>query len=333
MAYILITIISMTPKLKTFLERLFSTVILLTLVGGVLWWNSVWGYAILICLLCNLTTIEWYAMLKEKKDYAQRWLVLAAGLPYPWLLFLLGHFSAKETYCSCGEQYYLGLNAPSITTCSIFAFFSIALLAVISFVWEMRRPIEADRALRSVGTTLLAFIYPVWMFSFAIFFLIDNTNQIELSNSSVGLLLWIILVTKLTDICAYVSGVLIGGKIFGDRKMIPHISPKKTWEGFIGSLILTTAAGFGLANILMPSALLYPLELASGIIVIALLAVVGDLAGSLIKRSLAVKDSGSLLPGIGGIFDLIDSPAFTVSMIIGGVASVNAICSTIYQLL
>ena len=116
----------MTPKLKTFLERLFSTVILLTLVGGVLWWNSVWGYAILICLLCNLTTIEWYTMLKEKKDYAQRWLVLAAGLPYPWLLFLLGHFSTQKTYYSCGEPYYLGLNTQPITTCSIFAFFSIA---------------------------------------------------------------------------------------------------------------------------------------------------------------------------------------------------------------
>ena len=51
--------------------------------------------------------------------------------------------------------------------------------------------------------------------------------------------------------------------------------------------------------------------------ILFVLAVTGDLAGSLIKRGLAVKDSGSLLPGIGGIFDLIDSPAFTVSVCFG----------------
>lgn len=324
----------MTPKIKTFLERLFSTVILLTLVGGVLWWNSVWGYAILICLLCNLTTIEWYAMLKEKKDYAQRWLVLAAGLPYPWLLFLLGHFSIKETWCLyCDTPHVRSIDTTqAVTTFSAFAFFAVALVAVVSFVWEMRRPIETDRALRSVGTTLLAFIYPVWMFSFSLAFLIAADHGTHLANSAVGMLLWIILVTKLTDICAYISGVLIGGKIFGDRKMIPHISPKKTWEGFIGSLLLTTAAGFGLATILIPSALHYPWMLAVGIIIIALLSVVGDLAGSLIKRSLAVKDSGSLLPGIGGIFDLIDSPAFTVSMIVGGGISLGAFCANVLHL-
>ena len=128
------------------------------------------------------------------------------------------------------------------------------------------------------------------------------------------MVLWVILVTKMTDIFAYVSGLLLGGKFF-TKKLIPHISPKKTWEGIIGSWLLTNAAGIGLVFPMFGTASLSPasvLMLVLGITLIFILAVYGDLAGSLVKRSLSVKDSGSLLPGIGGLFDLIDSPSFTV---------------------
>ena len=117
-----------------------------------------------------------------------------------------------------------------------------------------------------------------------------------------------------TDIFAYVSGLLLGGKFF-TKKLIPHISPKKTWEGIIGSWLLTNAAGIVLVFPMFGATSLSPasvLMLVLGITLIFILAVYGDLAGSLVKRSLSVKDSGSLLPGIGGLFDLIDSPSFTV---------------------
>jgi len=126
--------------------------------------------------------------------------------------------------------------------------------------------------------------------------------------SGAWLLLWLIAVTKFTDMGAYITGSLIG-----KHKMIPHISPGKTWQGFGGALFFSQLAGCGLYA-LMPG------ELASlggwGWVIglsflLSLLAVVGDLAESVLKRSIGVKDSGNTLPGIGGALDLIDSLCFT----------------------
>ena len=122
------------------------------------------------------------------------------------------------------------------------------------------------------------------------------------------LLLWLIAVTKFADMGAYLTGSLIGR-----HKMIAHVSPGKTWEGFGGALVFSQLAGCGLYAA-------FPNELAMlgnyGHVVtlgllLAILAVVGDLAESVIKRALGAKDSGSMLPGIGGALDLIDSVCFT----------------------
>src|SRR5690606_1770266 len=101
--------------------------------------------------------------------------------------------------------------------------------------------------------------------------------------------------------------------LIGRNKMIPHVSPGKTWEGFGGALVFAQLAACGLYA-------LFPAGLAllggwSHVVtlgfLLALLAVVGDLAESVVKRSLGVKDSGNMLPGIGGALDLIDSLCFT----------------------
>ena len=121
-------------------------------------------------------------------------------------------------------------------------------------------------------------------------------------------LLWLLAVTKFTDMGAYITGSLIG-----KHKMIPHISPGKTWEGFGGALFFAQLAACGLYG-LMPGKLAalhsWPHVVALGFL-LAILAVVGDLAESVVKRSLHAKDSGNMLPGIGGGLDLIDSICFT----------------------
>ena len=62
----------MTPKVKTFLERLFSTVVLLSLLGAAVGFNEPAGYAVLICLFCNLTTVEWHNMLRSRAETTSR---------------------------------------------------------------------------------------------------------------------------------------------------------------------------------------------------------------------------------------------------------------------
>jgi phosphatidate cytidylyltransferase len=119
--------------------------------------------------------------------------------------------------------------------------------------------------------------------------------------------LYLIAVTKFSDMGAYLTGMA-----FGRHLLIPHISPKKTWEGLFGALFLSLVASVGLYR-LMPhhlSALTSVHAVILGLLLGAA-AVIGDLAESIVKRSAGVKDSGGLLPGIGGALDLIDSLLFT----------------------
>ena len=95
----------------------------------------------------------------------------------------------------------------------------------------------------------------------------------------------------------------IAGRLFGKHKMAPKISPKKTWEGFAGGLILTLLLAFGIEH--------YQPDLRGNWIVVGLLVAVfaplGDLMESQLKRNFGVKDSGTLIPGHGGVLDRLDS--------------------------
>jgi phosphatidate cytidylyltransferase len=112
-----------------------------------------------------------------------------------------------------------------------------------------------------------------------------------------------LITTWLTDSLAY-----LGGRAFGRHLMAPAISPKKTWEGFAGGIagaILAAAVAnwcFGIGMRVVVAALVG--------VLIALAATVGDLAESLLKRQTGVKDSGTLIPGHGGILDRIDGLLF-----------------------
>jgi phosphatidate cytidylyltransferase len=110
------------------------------------------------------------------------------------------------------------------------------------------------------------------------------------------------------DIAAYLFGSLLGGSWFGERGLAPTISPSKTWEGLIiATLILILVSVAALANIDPISTGIHALALA---IVVSVAAPLGDLAESMLKRDLGIKDMGSILPGHGGVLDRIDSLLF-----------------------
>jgi len=116
-------------------------------------------------------------------------------------------------------------------------------------------------------------------------------------------LLAVLLVVWIADTAAYFSG-----RAFGRRKLAPKISPGKTWEGLIGAFIAVLIYGAVASFVLQPSVNVY--DRAVALIFVAALttmSVLGDLFESWIKRGVGAKDSGSLLPGHGGILDRIDS--------------------------
>ena len=125
-----------------------------------------------------------------------------------------------------------------------------------------------------------------------------------MSNLEQGKLLgFLILVTKSSDIGAY-----FWGRKFGRIPLIKRISPKKTWEGAVGGLFTSLVIGLIFSVFITSMNFLEKFFL---IIVLAFVAQLGDLFESLIKRDCRVKDSGKLLPGMGGILDVIDSLIFT----------------------
>ncbi|HKL02532.1 MAG TPA: phosphatidate cytidylyltransferase [Cryomorphaceae bacterium] len=117
-----------------------------------------------------------------------------------------------------------------------------------------------------------------------------------------GLLLFLVFLTEINDVMQFTWG-----KLFGKYKIIPKVSPNKTWEGLIGGLICTTGIGYLLA-------FLTPLNTYQVLFVsffIALAGFIGDIVMSSIKRDIGVKDTGSTIPGHGGVLDRIDSLAYT----------------------
>lgn len=114
-----------------------------------------------------------------------------------------------------------------------------------------------------------------------------------------GLLLFLVALTQFNDVAQF-----IWGKLFGARKIIPKVSPKKTLEGFLGGLVSTAAAAAIAGPFLTP--LSVPFAALAGVI-IAIAGFLGDVTISAFKRDLGVKDSGGLIPGHGGILDRVDS--------------------------
>lgn len=274
-------------KTTVFLRRGFSTLLLWAVVATIFWSMLPAAYLGLIGVLVMISTLEYFRMLRaaEVKCFPRFGMILAVA------------------YCGFAYVYFLrgeGDIPPMLDAAAIF----IAVTG--AFTLQLRYPIKGIEAILAVAANVLGFLYVAYLFNFAarISFALPGEGAVP----GAFVLLWLIAVTKFTDMGAYITGSLIG-----KHKMIPHISPGKTWEGFVGAIFFAQLAACGIYA-LIPDKLAaldsWPHVIALGFL-LAVLAVIGDLAESVVKRSLHAKDSGNMLPGIGGGLDLIDSICFT----------------------
>lgn len=167
-------------------------------------------------------------------------------------------------------------------------------LALVSLCILQLKRRDNSQAVVGISTTLFGILYVAWFFSFLI--KIRNLPQGQWYVAAV------ILITKSSDIGAYVIG-----SRFGRHTLISRISPKKSIEGLIGGLLFSIVAACLSKPFL---GFTFP-QLAVFGFALGILAELGDLSESLIKRDCQVKDSGVLFPGLGGILDIIDSLLFT----------------------
>ncbi|MDA8185697.1 MAG: phosphatidate cytidylyltransferase [Actinomycetota bacterium] len=177
----------------------------------------------------------------------------------------------------------------------------IASLVVASFVWHLARRTRGQ-VTTGVGATLLVFLWVGFLGSFAA--LLVAPGQFP-DRHGIAFLLGAIVATVAAD-----TGALAVGRWIGRHPMAPVVSPHKTWEGLLGG-----SAASVVVSALVTGMLLSPWTPGTAAVlgvVVAIVAPLGDLAESLVKRELGLKDMGSLLPGHGGLLDRLDALLFVL---------------------
>jgi len=243
---------------------------------------------------------------------------LIIGVSYygkiPFLVFVLGigliafhEFAIMVNNKSANVNIKVGLASVFlIITNSYFNYFNFKLLAllivIIILINELFR--NEGSAILNLGTTLTGIFY-IGFFAGAIVELRELFNITQSSYTGGGYLI----ITLFASIWICDSAAYFLGTAFGKHKLFPRVSPKKSWEGaiagFVFAIVTMIAAKFLGLNILS-----WKDAIVTGMIV-GIIGQIGDLVESLIKRDAGVKDSSSIIPGHGGIFDRFDSLLFT----------------------
>lgn len=176
-----------------------------------------------------------------------------------------------------------------------------AALAWVALLLTLLREPDTTKAWVVRFPTLFGFLYVPALLAFLAGFVGWKTTG---GNTGLWLAVWVIAVTKFTD----VGGLLIGVP-FGRHKIAPNVSPAKSWEGCVGGVLLSCAIGAAGAWALTAFADIEfsPAKGALIALPLAILSIPSDLVESHLKRRAGVKDSGKTIPGIGGALDLIDS--------------------------
>jgi len=255
-------------------KRTFSFVILWSLVLLCLRYFGATGAVWLITAISVLTLREFYAMVGRMgfRPFRGLGLVLGAAI-------------------TLAPRYF----EPALSGADLLALGVIA--AAVRLLGE-RSPAER---VETLAGTILGLVYVPFMLQFLVRVLLIAAPH---PHTGIVLGLWLIAVTKFCD-----SGALLTGLAIGRHQLAPEISPKKTWEGVAGGLLVAVAVGAALAwgcRAWLPASFT-PLFAAALAVPLAAAGIISDLIESIIKRRADIKDAGHTIPGIGGVFDLSDS--------------------------
>ena len=186
-------------------------------------------------------------------------------------------------------SYLAGRNPTHFSTTSVLLA-ALALTVLASLVWRM--PGGAEGYVRDTAASMLTIGYVPLLGSFAALILAAPADGVARTVT-------FLLVVVMNDTGGYIAGVL-----FGKHPMAPRISPKKSWEGFAGSVVLGTSAAVAMAVLGLDAPFWVGIVLGVSLVTVGTL---GDLIESMIKRDLGIKDMSSFLPGHGGVMDRLDS--------------------------
>lgn len=236
-----------------------------------------YGYALFF--LCVLTggLFEFYDLTKKSEIHPYKWIGIAAGILLFGISFLVssGKLPAKA---------YL-------------VFFPFLLFFFIAELYRRK-----EHPTENIASGMLGVIYIAVPISLSNLIVFDgNTNYSPNQMIALLILIWI-----------YDSGAYFFGVSMGKHRLFERISPKKSWEGALGGILVTLAASFFIAKYVQ-------IDLIHWLVITFLVVIVstfGDLSESLLKRQFGLKDSGQLIPGHGGLLDRFDSLLFSIPVFV-----------------
>lgn len=281
--------------MKNLAGRLASSAVLIGLVLGTLFWFPLWVFALVMTGFVAIALFEFFTMVRHRGILVHRPLGVALGVVFTALV-------AWRSLVEPGLVPTPVLGAGATVMSWMWDIFWPATIVII-FIRQFTRE-NTFEALGGVATTLFGLAYISALFSY--FFYIRTLHP----QQGAWLVLFLVLVTKIGDVGAYVVGNLMGR-----HTLVVRISPRKTVEGLIGAMLFSAMTAV-LARSMFGQPP-HPLVCALLGMFLGLCGQLGDLAESLLKRDCQIKDSGSLMPGLGGMLDIIDSLLFTAPLFYG----------------
>ncbi|MGQ1945885.1 phosphatidate cytidylyltransferase [Geofilum sp. OHC36d9] len=264
--------------MSNFWQRVLTGIIFVIAVIGGLWWNE-YSYLLIFLTVVILGMLEFVELLKVRKPISAQ---------VGWALFI-------------GSYWYLTVFFVLRGNISPLWLMFIVPLLIGVFITELYR--KSETPLLNIAVTLLIPFYIALPFSFLHYLAFHAQSYYDFS-----LLMGFFVLIWANDSGAYLVGVTMGR-----HKLFPRISPKKTWEGFFGGLVVTLIAASIIS--LFFKDLIVVTWLVTALIV-AVMGSLGDLVESMLKRSVHVKDSGSILPGHGGVLDRFDAVIFAAPLMV-----------------
>ncbi|HET9838859.1 MAG TPA: phosphatidate cytidylyltransferase [Candidatus Angelobacter sp.] len=291
------------------MKRVLTAVVLIPVVLAIVFWAPLWLFALVVAAIIILALHEYLAIVEAAGIKPFRWLVYVVSV-FPIFLLLL---SIVMAHLPPHSRYYWAVSVYR-------TWWQIALLSPAIFGIPLIFRNDMGRGLGSVAASILGIVYIGVSLSLLIPLRADDTRSV--------LVIFILFSVWAGDIAAYYVG-----RSLGRHKLAPVVSPNKSWEGAIASVL----ASVGIAVLVLhfrhvldewfsyPGMFredtfppVWPLSLAHALVLGVLTNVAaqfGDLFESALKRGANVKDSGTLLPGHGGMLDRIDALLFAIPIV------------------
>lgn len=272
-------------------KRILSTIVLWTVIIGSLWFFGAHAAVVLVTLLSALTLHEFYQLTARMGARAFH----GMGIVFSLLM-------TAGPYCGvafAGEDRH-GYHAISAALLAI----GLLIAALVISCFRVLGERDNTNRVETIAATMMGLLYVPLMLQFLVLILMFDAD----STDNLVLVIWTVVVSKFCDM-----GALLTGMAIGKHKMSPNISPKKTWEGAVGGVLFSAGTGATIAFFAaghLPETMT-PLIAALLAVPLAITTIVSDLIESVVKRRADAKDSGKMIPGIGGAFDLMDSLILT----------------------